>query len=170
MTDSARRQLRAAAILPGNATLLVPAAILFVTREAPRLAASLPPLQAGLRMVGALSLAAGLALMASSIGLFTTVGEGTLAPWDPTRKLVVQGVYRHVRNPMISGVMAVLVGEALLFASTALLGWFLAFALANVAYIPFFEEPGLERRFGEEYREYRRNVPRWIPRRTPWRG
>jgi protein-S-isoprenylcysteine O-methyltransferase Ste14 len=168
MNDVTRRQLRAMAILPGNVTLLVPAAIGFATRDAPRLAAGQPLLQVGLRGAGALSLCAGVALMAAAIGLFSTVGEGTLAPWDPTRKLVVRGMYRHVRNPMIGGVMAVLLGEALLFASTALLGWFLAFVLANALYIPIFEESGLERRFGEEYREYRRNVPRWIPRLSPW--
>lgn len=168
MREAARRQLRAAAILPGNVALLVPAAILLATRGAPRLAASTPLLQAGLRAAGALSLVAGLALVASAIGLFTAVGGGTLAPWDPTRRLVVRGAYRHVRNPMIGGVMAVLLGEALLLASTALLGWFLAFVVANAVYIPLFEEPGLERRFGEEYREYRRNVPRWLPRRRPW--
>jgi protein-S-isoprenylcysteine O-methyltransferase Ste14 len=84
--------------------------------------------------------------------------------------LVVQGVYRHVRNPMISGVNAILLGEAIMAASLPLAGWFLVFAVANIIYIPLAEEPGLVKRFGEDYEQYRRNVPRWIPRLTAWKG
>jgi protein-S-isoprenylcysteine O-methyltransferase Ste14 len=83
---------------------------------------------------------------------------------------VVRGVYRHVRNPMISGVLFVLLGEALLTASRPLFGWFLSFALINAIYIPLLEEPGLVHRFGDGYRIYKRHVPRWIPRLTPWDG
>ena len=63
---------------------------------------------------------------------------------------------------------AVLVGEAALFGSPWLLIWSAAFLAVNCVYFSIYEEPGLERRFGEEYRLYKRNVPRWIPRRTPW--
>lgn len=111
----------------------------------------------------------GLVLFVSTVGLFARVGKGTLAPWDATRRLVVRGVYRHVRNPMIVGVMCVLLGEATLLGSLPLLGWFALFLLANALYIPLVEEPGLERRFGTDYRFYKRNVPRWIPRLRPWR-
>src|SRR5437879_1577441 len=76
-----------------------------------------PPL--GLALIGA-----GLTLMVRTISLLATVGKGTLAPWDPTRRLVVRGPYRRVRNPMISGVMAVLLGEAALLGSPSLLLWF----------------------------------------------
>jgi protein-S-isoprenylcysteine O-methyltransferase Ste14 len=100
--------------------------------------------------------------------LFATIGKGTLAPWTPTRKLVVRGVYRHVRNPMISGVFCILLGEALLFGSPNLFTWFMIFVLINITYIPLFEEPGLEKRFGQDYLIYKKNVPRWIPRRKPW--
>ena len=128
-----------------------------------------------LRIVVALALAAaGLTLMARTIALFATVGRGTLAPWDPPRRLVLRGVYRNVRNPMISGVFALLLAESVFFASPALFGWFLAFVTANLVYIPLVEEPMLERRFGEDYDRYRENVPRWIPRWiprwTPWSG
>ena len=98
------------------------------------------------------------------------VAEATLAPWNPPQKLVVRGVYRHVRNPMITGALCILLGEAIFFGSWWLLGWF-GFALVlNLFYIPLFEEPGLARRFGEDYLLYKRNVPRWIPRLTPWEG
>jgi protein-S-isoprenylcysteine O-methyltransferase Ste14 len=106
--------------------------------------------------------------MTWTIRRFARDGEGTLAPWDPTQRLVVEGVYRHVRNPMITGVVTNLVGEALLFGSSALAVWALLFALANAIYIPLAEEPGLERRFGADYRRYKAGVPRWIPRVRPW--
>ena len=92
------------------------------------------------------------------------------APWDPPARLVITGLYRHVRNPMIMGVFCVLLAEVLAFQSTALAAW-TAFAVAlNLFYIPLSEEPALEHRFGDRYREYKRNVPRWIPRRAPWLG
>ena len=81
---------------------------------------------------------------------------------------MVRGPYTRVRNPMISAVGAVLLGEAIVLGSPAILIWFGAFALLNATYIPLAEEPGLMRRFGEEYEEYRRAVPRWIPRSKPW--
>jgi protein-S-isoprenylcysteine O-methyltransferase Ste14 len=95
-------------------------------------------------------------------------GGGTPAPWDPPRRFVVAGVYRHVRNPMISGVIAALYAEALLLQSLPLLAWAVLFMLANLAYIPLVEEPGLEKRFGADYRRYKANVPRWIPRLRAW--
>jgi protein-S-isoprenylcysteine O-methyltransferase Ste14 len=100
--------------------------------------------------------------------MFARRGEGTLAPWDETQKLVVHGVYCHVRNPMISSVFCILAGEAALLGSLPILYWFLFFLIGNLIYIPLSEEPGLEHRFGDEYRRYKANVPRWIPRLTPW--
>jgi protein-S-isoprenylcysteine O-methyltransferase Ste14 len=121
------------------------------------------PVAAGVTLIGA-----GLALWYRTVKLFARVGEGTLAPWDPTRKLVVLGPYRYVRNPMITGVLAILAGEAALFGSAWVLAWAAAFFCVNATYFPRVEEPGLVERFGSEYEEYRRNVPRWFPRRTPW--
>ncbi len=115
------------------------------------------------------SLAVGLALFVATVRLFARKGDGTLAPWDPTRKLVVEGPYRYVRNPMISGVAFVLLGEALLLAAPVLGLWFVLFTAVNAVYIPRAEEPGLVKRFGVEYERYRAHVPRWIPRRRPWR-
>jgi protein-S-isoprenylcysteine O-methyltransferase Ste14 len=90
-------------------------------------------------------------------------GQGTLAPWDPTAALVVRGAYRHLRNPMKAGLFLLLSGEAVVFRSLPLLGWFAVFALANVAYIRLFEEPGLRKRFGAAYGHYCARVPRWLP-------
>jgi protein-S-isoprenylcysteine O-methyltransferase Ste14 len=80
----------------------------------------------------------------------------------------VRGPYRYVRNPMISGVLFVLLGEAALAGSLPLLLWFgLVFAI-NAVYLPLVEEPGLSRRFGDDYATYKANVPRWVPRIRPW--
>jgi len=162
------RQARAIALLPGTVTVVVPAAIL-ITGDAPDLGWGLDGVVAATGVLLGLALiAGGLALWAWTVRLFARIGRGTLAPWDPTRHLVVEGPYRHVRNPLISAVLAVLLGEATLFGSPALLIWFAAFFAINWAGFLVYEEPGLERRFGDEYREYRHNVPRGLPRRTPW--
>jgi protein-S-isoprenylcysteine O-methyltransferase Ste14 len=161
------RHLRAIALLPAVATIAVPAALVLLTDEGAGwgLGGALAALPIAL---GAALLACGIALFAWTVGLFAGAGEGTLAPWDPTRRLVVLGVYRHVRNPMISGVLLVLLGEAALLGSWPVLAWAAVFFVANATYIPLVEERGLERRFGEEYRVYRRNVPAWIPRARAW--
>jgi len=81
---------------------------------------------------------------------------------------VAEGPYRHVRNPMISGVLLVLVGESAVLRSISLAQWAALFAVINATYIPLTEEPILDARFGATYREYCRAVPRFIPRFRPW--
>ena len=122
------------------------------------------------REAGGLLFLAGFVLFAWCVALFARVGQGTLAPWDPTRRLVAVGPYRHLRNPMISGVLAMLAGEALLLGSRWLGLWCAAFWVINTAYFVASEEPGLESRFGESYRRYKAAVPRWLPRARPWDG
>ncbi|MHA3964395.1 MAG: methyltransferase family protein [Candidatus Thorarchaeota archaeon SMTZ1-45] len=119
-------------------------------------------------MIGFLILFAGLLLLAVCVRMFSTIGKGTLAPWAPTQKLVIVGVYRYMRNPMITGVLLGLLGESILFSNTAIFLWFLFFFLGNHIYFIKSEEPGLLKRFGKEYATYFENVPRWLPRRTPW--
>ena len=161
------RVLRAAALLPGTVAVAIPALLVWLYGtdvgsglESPL--SALPVLAGGALIVVALR------LWLETARLFATAGDGTLAPWDPTRKLVVRGPYLRVRNPMISAVTFTLLGEALLLGSIAILVEFALFALVNAIYIPLAEEPGLVRRFGDEYEQYRRAVPRWIPRRKPW--
>lgn len=163
------RQARAIALLPGTVTVVVPALILAL--------GSGPDPGWGLGGVGALALdllgaaliGAGFAIWLWTVRLFGRVGKGTLAPWDPTSELVVEGPYRYMRNPMITAVTTLLVGESVLFGSPAILAWAVLFAGVNFAWFVLGEEPGLERRFGDEYRAYKRAVPRWMPRRSPWR-
>jgi protein-S-isoprenylcysteine O-methyltransferase Ste14 len=156
---SAWRHAAAVLLLPGVVTVVVPAFL------AARLGVDVtwPGLVAGVALV-----AVGLLLVVRTVALFAAIGGGTLAPWDPTSRLVVRGPYRYVRNPMISGVLFILLAEAAALGSLALLAWFgVVFAL-NATYIPLVEEPGLERRFGDDYVRYREHVPRWLPRLRPW--
>jgi protein-S-isoprenylcysteine O-methyltransferase Ste14 len=110
----------------------------------------------------------GLVLVVSTIAWFASRGGGTLAPWDPPRHLVVRGIYRHVRNPMISGVLLILAGESLILGSREIGLWAAVVFAINAVYIPLHEEPALRRRFGLEYDEYSRHVPRWLPRISAW--
>ena len=132
-------------------------------------AQALTGVQPARAVAGALLAAAGLGMLAWTVTLFIRIGRGTLAPWDPTRKLVVRGPYAHVRNPMITGVLAILVGEALAFGARSLWTWAALFVAINHVYFLVSEEPGLADRFGAEYDEYKRHVPRWLPRLSAWR-
>jgi protein-S-isoprenylcysteine O-methyltransferase Ste14 len=111
----------------------------------------------------------GLTIMTLCVSSFIRIGKGTLAPWSPTKKLVIKGLYQYVRNPMILGVLIVLLEEALALKSQNILIWAASFFVINTIYFIVYEEPDLENRFGDEYREYKRNVSRWLPRRTPYR-
>ena len=164
------KHLRAELLLPIMVALVIPAAIVYFTglgtldlwQQAPVVRFILP-------MLGALFIIGGLYLMVMTIRLFMVEEKGTIMPWNPIQRLIVQGIYRHVRNPMISGGICILFGEAILATSLPLMGWFLFFVVVNAVYIPLVEERGLVKRFGEDYETYRRNVPRWIPRLSPWK-
>jgi protein-S-isoprenylcysteine O-methyltransferase Ste14 len=119
-------------------------------------------------IAGILIMYLGLCLMFITILMFIRIGRGTLAPWSPTRKLIVAGIYRYVRNPMIIGVLIVLSGESLAILSEKIFYWTLIFFIINNIYFLILEEPLLEKKFGDEYREYKNNVPRWIPRLKPF--
>jgi protein-S-isoprenylcysteine O-methyltransferase Ste14 len=165
------KHLRAILLLPGMVLVVIPATLLWLAGLGSfHLWQSFPASRLILSIIGIICICLGLALMIATIRLFVMVGKGTLAPWEPPQRLVVQGVYRHVRNPMISGVFCVLLGESLLTGSVPLFRWFLIVAIINAIYIPLSEETGLVKRFGDEYLTYKRNVPRWIPRLTPWDG
>ena len=110
----------------------------------------------------------GLLVIIETIRMFIRIGKGTLAPWDPTRNIVTVSLYGYVRNPMILGAFTVLIGESILFTSLSIAVWTIVFFIVNTVYFIFSEEPGLEKRFGKEYNEYKKNVPRWIPRIKPW--
>lgn len=110
------------------------------------------------------------AILLHAFARFALEGLGTPAPVAPTGKLVVGGIYRHVRNPMYVAVLAIILGQALIFSSWAVLVYGLIAAAAMISFVKFYEEPTLASRYGEEYEAYRRAVPGWLPRFTPWRG
>jgi protein-S-isoprenylcysteine O-methyltransferase Ste14 len=165
-TMKSTRLLKPILILPGTVLVFVPAVILISTYK------RFPPELIGLdRLLFWPSLVAagiGLAMAFWTVSLLTKFGEGTPAPWDPPQKLVVRGPYRYVRNPMITSVLFMLLAETLLLQSWPIFCWMVFFYLANAFYFPLLEERSLEKRFGKDYLEYKKHVPRWIPRLTPW--
>jgi protein-S-isoprenylcysteine O-methyltransferase Ste14 len=125
-----------------------------------------PPLQ----VLGAFLLVAGVIVLVDAFVRFVVEGIGTPAPIAPTQRLVVGGLYRHVRNPMYLAVGVTIVGQALLLGRPILLLYAAAFAAVVLAFVRGYEEPTLARQFGVEYEDYRRAVPGWRPRLRPWRG
>jgi protein-S-isoprenylcysteine O-methyltransferase Ste14 len=121
-----------------------------------------------LRVVGGVLIVAGLVVLLEAFARFVREGLGTPAPVAPTEHLVVGGLYRYVRNPMYLAVASLIVGQALLLGQPVLLPYAALFGVAVWSFVRWYEEPTLLRRFGDEYDEYRRAVPGWWPRRTPW--
>ena len=122
------------------------------------------------QLLGLASIAAGILLLGACIWEFAHRGRGTLSPADPPKHLVVDGLYRYVRNPMYVAVSLIVLGEALFAASWNLvLYWLFFFTAANV-FVLGYEEPFLRRQFGATYERYARAVHRWIPRFTPYRA
>jgi protein-S-isoprenylcysteine O-methyltransferase Ste14 len=150
----------ASLVLPATAAGLVPLAILGELPQA---------VPAGRALLGGALALGGLGMLAWTVSLFVRIGRGTLAPWDPTRALVIAGPYAYVRNPMICGVQAILLGEAVAAASPGLAAWAAAFLAANHLWFLTTEEPTLRSRFGAEYDAYASQVGRWLPRLTPYR-
>ena len=124
-----------------------------------------PPFSDWTMMHGIASLFAiiGLVILLRSIWEFAHIGGGTLAPFDEPKKLVVQGLYKYVRNPMYVGVYLILIGETLFFLSRGLLLWSLIFFTASNVFVVFFEEPRLRNKYGADYDRYCSMVRRWIP-------
>jgi protein-S-isoprenylcysteine O-methyltransferase Ste14 len=124
------------------------------------------PLWAPLRVVGALLIAASILALLDSFRRFVVEGLGTPAPVAPTEELVVGGLYRYVRNPMYVAVAATIFGQALLLGQLVLFAYGAVFVAVVAAFVHWYEEPTLARTYGEQYDEYRRSVPGWIPRRS----
>ena len=124
----------------------------------------------GFVAVGTILIVAAAALLLHAFARFALEGLGTPAPVAPTERLVVGGIYRHVRNPMYVAVLSIILGQALLFSSWTLVAYAAIGAIVMGSFVRLYEEPTLARRYGAEYETYRRNVPGWLPRLTPWRG
>ena len=120
-------------------------------------------------IIGIILMGIGLCFVSMSVVSIIMIGKGTLAPWAPSQHLVIAGMYGYVRNPMILGVLTVLIGESVSILSYRILIWALCFFLINTIWFIIFEEPSLEKKFGDEYRQYKKNVSRWIPRLKPFK-
>ena len=164
-----RGLLKSIILLPGMVLVIIPGLILLVTN-----ALGYPPNLASLGEVrfwlALLAASTGISLAAWSVTLLLEYGQGTPAPWEPTHVLVVRGVYRYVRNPMIGGALFILLAEVLFFGSWSLAAWMLIFIVFNLLYFPMVEEIELEKRFGSDYTQYKAHVPRWLPRLRPWKS
>ena len=150
--------VKAIIILPFNVTVVIPCLILYLSKYK----FSIPcPWQL---ISGLTLLFIGLYLAVWTMSLFHKIGKGTLAPWAATKHLVVEGPYKIVRNPMILGVLAILIAESLILNAINIFYWAILFFLINCIYFKAFEEKQLERKFGKDYLEYRDNVPMWFPK------
>lgn len=119
------------------------------------------------QVAGAVLICLGLIPIVSAFVEFVKAG-GTPVPAAAPPRLVVEGLYRYVRNPIYVGFLVVLMGQALLFATWGLVSYAAAAWCVGAAAVRFYEEPRLARRFGAEYQQYRHAVPAWIPRIHPW--
>jgi protein-S-isoprenylcysteine O-methyltransferase Ste14 len=127
------------------------------------------PVRWPLRALGAVVTAAAAVVLIHAFARFVREGIGTPAPVAPTQRLVIGGLYRHVRNPMYVAVVAAVVGQAALFGRPVLLAYGAGLLALFVAFVRVYEEPTLRRQFGAEYDTYRRLVPGWWPRARPAR-
>ncbi|UCI09419.1 methyltransferase family protein [Mesorhizobium sp. B1-1-8] len=124
----------------------------------------------GFAPAGWILVVAAAAILLHAFARFALEGLGTPAPVAPTEKLVIGGIYRHVRNPMYVAVLSIILGQALLFSSWAVIVYGMIAGAAMISFVKVYEEPTLACRYGAEYETYRRAVPGWLPRITPWRG
>ncbi len=123
-----------------------------------------PAESATLRWAGVLLLLLALPVFVDFLVRFVREGRGTPAPGADPERLVIGGPFRYVRNPGYVGVLGLIVGQSLLFASVSVVAHAAIMALAFHLFVVLYEEPHLRRKFGTEYEEYQRRVPRWLPR------
>jgi protein-S-isoprenylcysteine O-methyltransferase Ste14 len=146
------------------ATLFIGLVLVYLPARVLAVAGVTRPARVGVpQMAGTVVGAAGAALAVWCILTFAVVGRGTPAPFDPPRRLVVRGPYRYVRNPMYLGAGLALAGAALFYEAAALWAYAAAFLLLLHLFVIWYEEPTLQRTFGEDYDQYRRQVRRWWP-------
>ena len=128
------------------------------------------PYPVPVRIAGGVAAAGGIGVLICAFAQFVVEGLGTPAPPAPTERLVVGGLYRYVRNPMYLAVLAAIAGQALVLSRPVLLTYAAAVGAAVGAFVRWYEQPTLARRYGAQYQAYRRDVPGWWPRLPPARG
>ena len=162
-----KEYLKVVLILPGNVLITIPFLIFLFTRNS--YSYYLVGFDNFLFYVAMFFLSLGLLLAIWSVRTFYTKGgEGTPGPWRPISNLIISGPYRYVRNPMILGVVNLLLFESALFASMSLLLWATMFFVGNIIYFKTFEEKELIKRFGTYYENYKNEVRMLFPKFTPY--
>jgi protein-S-isoprenylcysteine O-methyltransferase Ste14 len=141
-------------VVPGSAGVLVPWLILTASGRVP--VVSFWP--------GFLLIALGAGLYVWSVANFARVGRGTPGPWDPPRRVVATGPFRWVRNPIYIAALLIVVGQGVAFGSVAVVAYGAVLGVAFHLFVIGYEEPILHELFNGDYDEYRRTVPRWLPR------
>ena len=159
--------LKIVLILPGNVLITIPLLIFYFTQKSH-----------SYNFIGPSNFSFYVGIFCFILGLFLSIwsvrtfynngGKGTPAPWNPITNFIITGPYRYVRNPMILGVVFLLLSESIFFSSFTLLIWALFFFLGNVIYFKFIEERDLILRFGTEYENYRNEIPMFFPKFTPY--
>jgi len=150
-------------ILPFTVIIIVPLLILVFTYDKFSWHLNYPLILLPV-IFGASLIISGFYLLVITNNLFYIIGKGTLAPWNPPKKLVIAGPYKHIRNPMIGAVLLVLLGEVIIAGSIILFSWLVIFFITNVIYFIYSEEPALIKRFGIDYKNYKELVPMFIPK------
>ena len=162
-----KEYLKVVLILPGNVLITIPLLIFLFTRNTYSYYLVNP--YNFLFYVAMFFLALGLLLAIWSVRTFYTKGgDGTPGPWRPVSNLIINGPYRYVRNPMILGVVDLLLFESALFVSIPLLLWAIVFFVGNIIYFRTFEEKELIKRFGADYENYKNKVSMFFPKFTPY--
>jgi protein-S-isoprenylcysteine O-methyltransferase Ste14 len=153
--------VKAFIVAPLNIMVIIPDIILWISSNG---SIFQKPISAMIAIAGSACIIIGIYIIFRSVSDLTNHGkDGTPVPWDPPENLIVKGIYKTVRNPMVSGISFVLLGEVIFFSSSSLLFLLTIWVLGNLIYTPLVEEPELEKRFGDSYLQYKRNVPRWVP-------
>ena len=142
-------------VVPGTVAILIPRWLMGGFRTPPR----------GLLLwLGGIVFCGGAMTYFRCAWEFAARGLGTPAPIAPTKYLVTTALHRYVRNPMYIGVALAIVGEAIIFRSVHVAIYAGLMLLIAHVFVVLYEEPTLRRQFGDSYEEYRRKVPRWIPK------
>ena len=159
--------LKVVLILPGNVLLTIPLIIYFFTYNS-----------YSYDLISSLNFLFYVSIFFLTFGFFLAIwsvqtfynkgGDGTPAPWKPISNFIISGPYCYVRNPMILGVVFLIMFEAAIFTSVPLLIWAIVFFFVNIIYFRMFEEKQLIKRFGTEYENYKNNVPMFLPKFTSY--
>src|SRR5574344_373562 len=158
MNTNLKEWIKSILLLPFNAVITIPVLLLYFSHY--------HNFSYDLSRIfnGVILLIFGLCFAIWSMIIFNNHGNGTLAPWNPPKKIVVTGPYKYVRNPMLLGILLTIAGESITLDADIIFLWFIFFLIINSFYFKFVEEKQLKKRFGQDYLYYQEDVPMWLPK------